>query len=462
MKDKIYKLLPDFLQNILIFVYNYKAYKNRYGGDYKKFREEKLKNRALSLEELKKYQTKRYRTFIQFAINNSEFYKKSLGNLPNVDDINYIQNLPIINKEILRKNIDKVIVNTTEKLGKSKTGGTTGKSLEVRNFRRNSQERFAFLDDFRSRFGYELGKKTAWFSGKDILTEKDIQKNRFWKTDLINKVRYYSTFHIKEDYLKYYVENLISYQPEYLVGFPSTMLEIAKYGVRNNIDFPSNTIKAIFPTAETITEESRYYIEKFFKTKLYNQYASSEGAPFIFECKNGNLHLELQSGVFEVLDENNQLTNSGRLVVTSFTNEGTPLIRYDIGDSITLEDHTKTCNCGNHNPLVKEILGRIDDYIYSLKNGKINLGNVSNTLKDTKGIIRFQVIQNELNSLEILVVKDNAIFTKSIEDKFIKNWRDRIGNEMELDIKYVDDIPVEKSGKYRIVKNNIKYLLNEA
>ena len=39
---------------------------------------------------------------------------------------------------------------------------------------------------------------------------------------------------------------------------------------------------------------------------MYNQYASSEGAPFIIECKEGNLHLELQSGVFEVLDENDK------------------------------------------------------------------------------------------------------------------------------------------------------------
>src|SRR5690606_37522756 len=148
-----------------------------------------------------------------------------------------------------------------------------------------------------------------------------------------------------------------------------TMLEIAKYGLRHNYYFPANTIKAVFPTAETITEESRFYIEKFFKTKLYNQYASSEGAPFIFECEKGNLHIELQSGVFEVLDVNNQPTISSRLVVTSFTNEGTPLIRYDIGDSITLEEENVSCSCGNNNPLVKEILGRIDDYVYSPENG---------------------------------------------------------------------------------------------
>src|SRR5690606_31174902 len=329
-------------------------------------------------------------------------------------DIDKIRNLPIINKETLRNNISDVVVKTEEILAKSKTGGTTGKSLEVRNFARNSQERHAFLDDFRSRFGYELGKKTAWFSGKALLTGKDIKKNRFWKTDFIHHVRYYSTFHIKENYLKYYVEDLIKYQPEYLVGFPSTMFEIAKNGLRNGYDFPAGVIKAIFPTAETVTAETRKTIESFFKAKIYDQYASSEGAPFIFECKNGNLHLELQSGVFEVLDKNNQATNSGRLIVTSFTNEGTPLIRYDIGDSITLEDESKTCTCGNKNPLVKEILGRIDDYVFSLENGKINLGNVSNTLKDTRGIVRFQAIQNQLDTIEVLLVIDDTIYNESV------------------------------------------------
>lgn len=460
MKDKIYKILPNSLQNFLVYLYNRKAYKKRQGGDYNKFRKEKKENRNLSIVELKQYQKERYAKFIQFAIDNSAYYNKSLQGIPNATDIDNIRNLPIINKETLRNNISDVVVKTDEKLGKSKTGGTTGKSLEVRNFARNSQERHAFLDDFRSRFGYELGKKTAWFSGKALLTGKDIKKNRFWKTDFIHHVRYYSTFHIKENYLKYYVEDLIKYQPEYLVGFPSTMFEIAKNGLRNGYDFPAGVIKAIFPTAETVTAETRKTIESFFKAKIYDQYASSEGAPFIFECKNGNLHLELQSGVFEVLDKNNQATNSGRLIVTSFTNEGTPLIRYDIGDSITLEDESKTCTCGNKNPLVKEILGRIDDYVFSLENGKINLGNVSNTLKDTRGIVRFQAIQNQLDTIEVLLVIDDTIYNESVEKKFLQNWKDRVGNKTIINIKYVKNIPVEKSGKYRIVKNNIKHLID--
>lgn len=459
MKQKLYNLTPNFIQNLLISLYNYKAYKVRYGGEYNYFLKKFKQNRNLTREELVTINEKRYKEFILKAIDKSAYYKELYKGIENPDDIMNISKLPIVSKEDLRSNIDKVVIRTNEKLGSSKTGGTTGKSLQVYTRRVNQQERFAMLDDFRGRFGYELGKKTAWFSGKTLLTNRDIKKNRFWKTDVFNKVRYYSTFHIKNDYLKYYAEDLIKFQPEYLSGFPSTMYDIAKYGLKHNYDFPSNSVKAIFPTAESVTPNMRKAIEAFFKTKMYNQYASSEGAPFIFECKEGNLHLELQSGVFEVLDENDNPSISGRLVVTSFTTEATPLIRYDIGDSITLEDESKVCSCGNNNPMVKEILGRIDDYVYSPENGKINLGNVSNTLKDTKGILKFQAIQDSLDQIDLLVIVDKKVYSPDIEKKFIKNWRERIGEKMKLEVRYVDDIPNEASGKFRIVKNNVKHLV---
>ena len=454
MKDKIYKILPDFLQNFLISLFNILAYKKRYGGKYQFYLKRFKDNRQLSRAALKDIQKQRFSEFLHQTISKSEYYK----DYPLVD-LAKIAQLPILKKEDLRQHIKEVFTITKSDGIVSKTGGTTGKSLEVLFSKENMQERFAMLDDFRGRFGYKLGKKTAWFSGKDLLTASDINKKRFWKTDFIHKVRYYSTFHIKDDYLKYYVENLIKYQPEYMVGFPSSILEIAKYGIANGYDFPADCIKAIFPTAETITEEMRAVIEAFFKTKLIDQYASSEGAPLVFECRNGHLHLELQSGVFEVLDDSNQPAFEGKLVVTSFTTVATPLIRYDIGDSIILDDADKICGCGNENPIVKKILGRIDDYIFSPETGKINLGNISNTLKDTKGIIRFQAIQDKLNQVDILIITDSKTFDVKSHDKFLANWKARVGDEMIINIKETDYIPVEKSGKYRIVKNNIKHVI---
>ncbi|EAP86960.1 phenylacetate--CoA ligase family protein [Croceibacter atlanticus] len=461
MLDKIYDCSPHFIQNLFVSGYNILAYKKRYGGKYKAFRDLYKLNRSLSREDLLRSQKSRYKNFIEQAIANSEFYRKLYSDIENPQDLDNIQRLPIIDKELFRTNINDITIKSRKKLVSSKTGGTTGKSLEVHYKEVNLQERFALLDDFRSRFGYKLGKKTAWFSGKKILTIKDVNEKKFWKYDYFNKTKYYSTFHLKNNFLQYYVENLIKFKPKYLVGFPSTIAEIARYGLDNNYLFPDNTVKAVFPTAENLTKQMRELIEKFFHTAVYNQYASSEGAPFIFECKNGNLHLELQSGVFEVLDECNNPSTTGRLVVTSFTTEGTPLIRYDIGDSITLKNQNLICSCGNNNPIVKSINGRVADYVYSPENGKINIVNIANAIKDVKGIISYQIIQNEINCLNFNIIIDKSIYNNEEEKLFKKNWRDRVGDNMEFNINYVNSINVESSGKHRVVLNNIKDLIEK-
>ncbi len=454
MKEKIYKKSPHFLQNVMISVFNILAYRKRYSKNYKRFLIHYKNNNNLSLEELKTIQKDKFKALITYAKQNSSFYKNSFKNINEVYDIKHIKKLPIINKEVLRKNINSIYTIPKGEGQISKTGGTTGKSLEVIFTNKDIEERFAILDNFRKGFGYQLGKKTAWFSGKDLLTKSDIKKNRFWKTDFIYNVRYYSTFHISSKYLTYYIKNLIDFKPEFMVGFPSTMYEIAKYGINNNLDFPKNTIKAIFPTAETLTLEIKEALELFFKTNVYDQYASSEGAPFIIECKNHKKHLELQSGIFEVLDDKNQDSKRGRLIITAFNTYGTPLIRYDIGDQIELSD--EKCNCGNQNPLVKSILGRVSDYVYSEENGKINLGNISNCLKGVNGVVKFQIEQNTTEKIILKIVSDLTKYSNKDEKLFLENLKSRLGNSIFIEVKYLNDIEPEKSGKYRIVKNNLK------
>lgn len=143
------------------------------------------------------------------------------------------------------------------------------------------------------------------------------------------------------------------------------------------------------------------------------------------------------------------------MLVTSFTTYGTPLIRYQIGDTITLADPAKQCRCGSFFPLVERIDGRTSDYILSPTHGKVNLGNISNSTKDTKGIVCFQLIQDRLDLLEVKMVV-NKQFDNTQELNFIKALRERVGNSVQLSINYVEDIPREKSGKFRIVKNNLK------
>jgi phenylacetate-CoA ligase len=56
------------------------------------------------------------------------------------------------------------------------------------------------------------------------------------------------------------------------------------------------------------------------------------------------------------------------------------------------------------------------------------------------------------------VVKDGKVYNESIAAKFLENWRHRVGEKMEITLHYVTEIPVEKSGKFRMVKNNVRNL----
>ncbi|WP_312087428.1 phenylacetate--CoA ligase family protein [Acinetobacter variabilis] len=445
LKEKIVRNSPYFIQNLAVTLFNVYQYSIRHGGDYKYFREFYKNAENLSKDELEQAIEVRKQDFLTYVKNSSEWYKKK-----KLDDFN---TLSVLQKEDILNHLDKIKTIDESEGVISLTGGTTGASMKVIYTKKDMQERFAILDHFRYQHGYELGKKTAWFSGKNLITQKDIDKGICSHYDFVNKIRFYSTFLINEKNFDIYWKSLNEFDPEFLVGFPSSVFEICQIARNRGLKYKGKA-KVFFPTAETVLLEYREVISEVLGCKLVDQYASSEGAPFILECSKGGLHIHPLTGIFEVLDDDLQPSQEGQLIVTSFTTYGTPLIRYKIGDSISLADANKKCKCGSIFPLVESIQGRTNDYILSPDFGKINLGNISNSTKDAQGIICFQLIQNEIDSIDVnLVVNDK--YNKNQENKFISALRERIGENIKLNFKYLDEIPKEKSGKFRIVKNNI-------
>jgi phenylacetate-CoA ligase len=445
LKEIIVRNSPYFIQNLLVTLFNVYQYKIRHGGSYNSFREYYKKAENFSQKELEQEINIKKDNFFSYVVNNSEWYKEEkLGNLACAK---------ILEKEDIINHLNKIKTISESDGIVSLTGGTTGASMKVIYTKKDMQERFAILDYFRAQHGYELGKKTAWFSGKNLVTQKDIAKGICSHYDFVNKIRFYSTFLINEKNFDVYWKSLNEFQPEFLVGFPSSVFEICQIAKSKGLKY-SGKAKVFFPTAETVLAEHRQVISEVLGCKLVDQYASSEGAPFILECSAGNLHIHSLTGIFEVVDENLNPAQAGQMLVTSFTTHGTPLIRYRIGDSITLAGASKQCSCGSIFPLVESIQGRTNDYILSPTHGKVNLGNISNSTKDTKGIVCFQLIQNSIDHIEVRIVTSKD-FDKKQELNFISSLRERVGNEIELNISYVEAIEKERSGKFRIVKNLI-------
>lgn len=443
----INRILPVFIQNILISIYNTLQYKVRRGGRYGFYREYYNNFMNSSADEIELEHKRRLTNFLNNSVSSSRWYDSC-------KDYRSLTDFSILNKEDIIRNLNDISTINEKNAVVSLTGGTTGASMKVLYTKENTQERHALLEHFRAQYGYTLGKKCAWFSGKNIVTEQNLKKAICYRDDYINKIRFFSTFHITDSNFDMYWAAFCKFAPEFIVGFPSSVYELCSMAAARSLKL-ENTVKAFFPTAETLLPIHREVIGSVLGCKIADQYASSEGAPFILECEQGSLHIHPLTGVFEVVDENMQPAQEGEILVTSFTTEGTPLIRYRIGDRIKLAPKDKLCACGSCFPLVEEIEGRSTDYILSPTHGKVNLGNISNSTKGVDGIIQFQVIQHEPEQVQVLIIAGSG-FVAEEQSKFKVALAERFGPQLKIKLQVVDEIPKEKSGKFKFVKNLIK------
>lgn len=454
--EKIYEISPIWMQNIMVSVSGYQRNASRYGKEYHKHLEFLKNFDAWSLDDKINYQNNELINFIHYVNANSKFYRNlyksiDLSKIKTVDDLKL---LPIIDKETLRANIEDINTVSKRKGIEGHTGGTTGKSLVVLFTKEDNNRRMAMLDHFKARVGFEhLKMRRATFNGKHIVPPTQKKKN-FWRYNAACKQMIYSSFHLTEENMKYYVASLNRFKPQAIDGFFMSMCDVAGYIERHNILLTFTPV-AIFPTSETLTKTGRELLERVFGCRVYDQYASSEGAPFVTECKDQKLHIELASGVFEHVEE-----DSDEILVTSFTTHGTPLIRYRIGDSMTFDQTENTCSCGMESPLIKEIQGRKLDFLYTAEGAKINGGNVANLFKNMpNALIRAQTIQEKLGEITVKLEVDNKLYRPEYDNLLRDEFLHKFGATTKVNIQHVEEIPREKSGKFRMIKNMVKNMV---
>src|SRR5688572_28410136 len=83
------------------------------------------------------------------------------------------------------------------------------------------------------------------------------------------------------------------------------------------------------------------------------------------------MHVNADWALLEVVDENNEPVPDGekgaKVLVTNLANYVQPIIRYEIGDIVTMA--TEKCGCGSNMPLIQCVEGR-DSETFEIKTDK--------------------------------------------------------------------------------------------
>lgn len=449
---------PSLFRNIIATSYGYTQRKKRLAENYRMQLNFLKESQFYPNEKLKSYQWEQTREFYNEILGIVPFYKnydiyKSIFPL---HDRYSLSSLPILSKEEVRKNIDKLYYPDLKKISYrwAHTSGTTGKALIFPLTEKCFQREYAFRALHYLWGGIELDKKDkiAFCSGHPV-AEPNRKKPPFWVYDYANNQLFFSSYHLSEDNLKSYIKELEIFKPKMLSGYPSSVYLLAqaykKYGSG------SLKLKAIYTASESLLEYQRKVIEEAFQCKVFVWYGNSEMCCNIVECEYGEMHLKLEHSYVEILDSNNSPVapgEKGRLVCTGFGNIAFPLIRYDIGDEVVLANN-QISKCGRGGILIEKIIGRIEDYIVT-PDGRF-VGRLDHLFKDSLNVKEAQLIQNCINELIIRIVCREGYSNK--DEKLIeKEARLRLGNEIKLVFDYVNHIERSANGKFRFIISNLK------
>lgn len=457
---KIYQKSPYSIKFILLNIKGYLNKRKRFNKDFQRFLTEHISLWDADLHLIKSYQKNKLSMLLSEAFKYSKWYasimKQNGITLIDIESNPYevLKKMPLLQKDDRKKNVD-LIVNSNRKTAMlNHTSGTSGTPMVDYLDLESLNQSFAIWKRFHKVIGINPNSKQVRLSGNLIINPK--KKNRpFWVYNHFDKQLLMSTYHLTDTNISSYITKLNKFKPILIDGYPSAIYIISRFIIKNNmaLNFKPD---AIAVTAETLYDYQKDTIEKAFNCKVFNQYASSEGSPFITECINGNLHLNTDSGVFEFINMEGHPANPGdiaKLVVTSFINYKTPLIRYNIGDTVLLASRNKTCNCKCNMPIIEKIIGREDDILWSEEKGFV--GRMDTAYKGLVGIKESQLIQESTKKVVINMVVDND-FSDKVQNKLVKNLKERLGENINYNINIVENIPLGANGKIDAVKRNFK------
>lgn len=159
-------------------------------------------------------------------------------------------------------------------------------------------------------------------------------------------------------------------------------------------------------SAEGLPETEYGRIARAFGAKVRFSYAASE-CPFLsYSCQENWLHVDSDWVILEPVDADYQPVPPGEpshtVLISNLANRVQPILRYDLGDSVTLRPDP--CPCGNPLPAIR-VEGRAADVLtFPTPSGeRIRLAPlvIATVVDRLPGIALFQVVQTAPETLRV-------------------------------------------------------------
>ncbi|MFL0246142.1 phenylacetate--CoA ligase family protein [Candidatus Clostridium stratigraminis] len=458
MLKQLIKGSPGFIEKPARYIYSSIPDCIKYGTKYREQYSFLKDSQFWNQEQHEQYQIIQIRKLLEHAYNNVPYYTKRFNEIgikpQDINNFKDFKNLPYLTKDLVRNNINDLIDKNYDRrnLKYVTSGGTMGIPMGFYVEPKADKAReWAFITNLWCRVGYSVNRINKCVILRGIIPKKGFYE--YLGRDLI-----LSSFQMSEKNLRYYIDLIDSFNPDFIQAYPSSIHLLSKYILKNNVNINFNKLKCILCSSENLYQNQRFDIEQAFGVRVYNFYGHSEHACIAGECEQSkNLHIQSEYGYTEIINENeidvSEKDEVGEIVATGFNNYVMPFIRYKTGDLVVISK--EKCKCGRSYKIIKEFKGRNQDYIVDKTGSLISFICSDDALWNVKDkISAYQFVQNEPGKV-ILNIESNEKIT--IEDlKIINNDFSIFFHSIDLDINMVDFIERTKRGKFKFLVQNIE------
>lgn len=368
-----------------------------------------------------------------------------------LENIIDLERIPIVDKNFLINHFDEYKHNLVSQHFSRGTSGSTGQPFIFLRDRFSLAYMDAVMYQVYTWHNIQIGDPQARFWGVPFgAFKRSVART---KDFLMNRMRF-SAFDLSEQYMYNYFKLIKKFRPSYIYGYPSLIYMFTQFCKENNLSLSDLKIKAVIVTGEKLISFQGKCIEDFFSTKLVQEYGCSEIGVIAFQCEKGNMHVMSPNVIVEVVKNDRPvLDEPGEIVVTELNARSYPFIRYKIGDIGVLL--SGKCSCGLSWPLMEINEGRVDDYIITSNGRKVYDAILAYTFnKFHEQVTAFKAVQEKPGYLDIMLKVSNS-YNANTESECLIYMKKSLGEDCVITMRQVENIPCEKSGKFRYFESKL-------
>ena len=394
--------------------------------------------------DFEKYRNKKLCELLKEVLEYVPYYKNlDLGitsdDVTEKNSFEIFSKLPIIEKKIVMENPEKFINIKYKKseLKDETSGGSTGEGIVLwRSDTENLLER-SFYDYYWGKLGYKNSSRVVRMGCDAIKSENENP------CEIIGDRLLVSPYHLNDKWIQEIYTTIVNFQGEIFHVYPSCFEYLLRYMKEKNLRL--NGYKGIFLVSEVIN-----------KNLLDMCKDISPNVPVVFSyglSENTNLAW----GIYEndkisykcdnVYGYSENLVNEEgfcEIVGTSYWNYAMPLIRYRTQDIGKIE-----------NGIITNLDGRNQEILITKQGQKVPGITICVDTFTWNYVDIIQAVQNEPGKIEFHIKPKNN-FNSNIKESILKSQIDKWGEMFDISLIIDNEISKTKSGKVRLVVNNMR------